>query len=74
MPGEHCKRKLPDKPGGKVKGRGKVLRIRTKKLPGGKYTHIRVMSKKGSRGGRTLAGGVQKKKTHAEHLAERMTT
>jgi len=62
MPGKHCKRKLPDKPGGKVKGRGKVVRIRTKKLPGGKYIHVRVMSKKGPRGGRTIAGGVQTKK------------
>ncbi|MBA7682336.1 hypothetical protein ES703_90686 [subsurface metagenome] len=62
MPGKGCKRKLPDKPGGKVKGRGKVLRIRTKKLPGGKYAHVRVMSKKGSKGGTTLMGDVQKKK------------
>lgn len=62
MPGKGCKRKLPDKPGGKVKGRGKVVRIRTKKLPGGKYIHVRVMSKKGPRGGRTIAGGIQTKK------------
>ena len=62
MPGKGCKRNLPDKPGGKVKGRGKVLRIRTKKLPGGKYAHVRVMSKKGPRGGTTLMGGTQKKK------------
>lgn len=63
MPGKNCKANLPDKPGGKVKGRGKVVRIRTKKLPGGKYVHIRVMSKKGPRGGKTIAGGVQTKKT-----------
>lgn len=62
MPGKHCKRKLPDKPGGKVKGRGKVLRIRTKKVGPNKYVHVRVMSKKGPRGGRTIAGGVQTKK------------
>jgi len=63
MPGIGCKAKLPDKPGGRVKGRGKVLRIRTKKLPGGKYAHVRVMSRKGPRGGKTLMGEVQKKKT-----------
>lgn len=63
MSGIGCKANLPDKPGGKVKGRGKVLRIRTKKLPGGKYAHVRIMSRKGSRGGTTLMGGVQKKKT-----------
>lgn len=62
MPGKHCKKNLPDRPGGKVKGRGKVTKIRTIKLPGGKYAHVRVMSKKGKRGGRTLMGGIQKKK------------
>jgi len=62
LPGKGCKKKLPDKPGGKVKGRGKVLRIRTKKLPGGKYAHVRVMSKKGPRGGKTLMGEPMKKK------------
>ena len=62
MPGKGCKRKLPDKPGGKVKGRGKVVRIRTIKPKPGKYIHVRVMSKAGPRGGRTIAGGVQTKK------------
>ena len=59
------RRNLPDKPGGIVKGRGKVLRIRTIKPKPGKYIHVRVVSKKGPRGGRTIAGGVQtvKKKT-----------
>lgn len=59
-----AKRKLPDKPGGKVKGRGKVVRIRTVKVKGKprKYMHVRVMSKPGPRGGRTLAGAVQTKK------------
>jgi len=59
MSGKKCKRKLPDKPGGKVKGRGKVTKIRTIKPKPGKYIHVRVMSKKGPRGGRTLASGVQ---------------
>ena len=59
-----AKRNLPDKPGGKVKGHGKVVRIRTVKVKGRprKYMHVRVMSKKGRKGGRTLAGAVQTKK------------
>lgn len=63
MPGKGC-RKLPDKPGGKVKGRGTVKRIRTVKVKGrpSKYMHVRVMSKPGPRGGRTIAGGVQTRK------------
>jgi len=56
------KRSLPDKPGGKVRGRGTVKRIRTVIPKKGKYIHVRVMSKKGPRGGTTLAGAVQTKK------------
>ena len=76
MPGTGCKPSLPDKPGGIVPGRGKVKRIRTIVPKPGKYIHVRVVSKKGPRGGTTVAGGVQTKKhkTHAEHLAERMTS
>jgi len=73
MMGKGCP-KLPDKPGGKVKGRGTVTKIRTIVPKPGKYIHVRVMSKEGPRGGRTLAGGVQRTKTHSEHLAERMTS
>lgn len=62
MPGKGCKRKLPDKPGGKVKGRGRVTKIRTVKPKAGRYIHVRVTSKPGPRGGRTIAGGVQKTK------------
>jgi len=62
MPGKGCKRKLPDKPGKKVPGRGTVKRIRTIVPKPGRYIHIRVVSKKGPRGGTTIAGGVQKKK------------
>ena len=48
-----------------TKGRGKVLRTRTKKLPGGKFIHIDVVSKPGPQGGRTVAGPVRtKKKVH----------
>ena len=59
MTGKGCKRRLPDKPGGRVKGHGTVVRIRTIKPKANKYIHVRVMSKKGPRGGRTLASGVQ---------------
>jgi len=65
MPGKCCKGKgLPDKPGVKVKGRGKVTKIRTIHPPGrpDKYIHVRVMSKEGPQGGTTLASGVQTKK------------
>lgn len=68
MPGEHCKKSLPDKPGGKVKGRGKVLRIRTIKIGPNKYAHVRIMSKEGPRGGRTLMGGIQTKKKRKRSL------
>jgi len=62
MPGKGCKKTLADKPGKKVPGRGKVKRIRTIVPKPGRYIHIRVVSKKGKRGGTTVAGGVQKKK------------
>ena len=68
MPGKHCKKSLPDKPGGRVKGRGKVLRIRTIKPKPNKYIHVRVMSKEGPRGGRTIAGGVQTVKKKKKRL------
>lgn len=58
MPGKGCKEKLANKPGKKVPGRGKVKRIRTKKVAPGKVIHVRVVSKKGPRGGTTVAGGV----------------
>ena len=62
MSGKSCRKNLPDKPGGKVPGHGKVLRIRTVVPKPGKYIHVRVMSKKGPRGGRTIASGVQTKR------------
>ena len=61
-PGKGCKKNLPDKPGGKVKGRGTVEKIRTIVPKKGKYIHVRVMSKKGPKGGKTITGGVQTKK------------
>jgi len=62
MTGKGCKANLPDKPGGKVPGRGTVTKIRTVVPKPGKYVHVRVMSKEGPRGGKTLASGVQTKK------------
>ena len=67
MPGKHKKiskvrRNLPDKPGGKVPGRGTVTKIRTIVPKKGKFIHVRVVSKKGPRGGTTIAGAVQTKK------------
>jgi hypothetical protein len=61
MPGKHCKKSLPDKPGGTVAGRGRVTKIRTVKPPGrpDKYMHVRVVPKEGPKGGHTVAGGVQ---------------
>ena len=65
MTGKGCKKTLANRPGKKVPGRGTVKRIRTKKLGGGKYIHVRVVSKAGPRGGHTVAGGVMKKKKKA---------
>lgn len=62
MPGKGCKKTLANKPGKKVPGRGIVKRIRTIVPKKGKYIHIRVVSKRGPRGGTTVAGGVQTKK------------
>lgn len=45
-----------------TKGRGKVLRTRTKKLPGDKFVRIDVVSKAGPQGGHTVAGPVRTKK------------
>ena len=56
------RKNLPDKPGGKVPGRGRVKRIRTIVPKRGRYIHVRVVSKKGPRGGTTMAGEVQKVK------------
>jgi hypothetical protein len=44
------------------KGRGKLVRVRTIKLPGNKYAHLDVMSKAGKRGGHTVMGPVKRKK------------
>ena len=53
--------KRPKKVGAIVPGRGKIKRIRRVSLDG-KYINVGVVSKKGPRGGTTVAGPVHKKK------------
>lgn len=60
------KKKLPKKVGATVPGRGKIKRIRTVSL-NGKYIKVGVVSKKGPRGGMTVAGPVRKKKKKQKH-------
>ncbi len=43
---------MPDKT---IRQRGGAVRVRTKKLPDGKYLTIYVVRKKGKRGGKTVA-------------------
>ncbi len=45
-----------------IRKRGGAKKWRTKKLPGGKYTHIAVVPEAGPQGGHTIAGEVHKKK------------
>lgn len=45
-----------------TKGRGKVIKTRTKTLPGGKFVRFDVVSKAGPRGGHTVSGPVRTKK------------
>lgn len=46
----------------KVSGRGKKLRTRTIKLPGGKYKHVDIYEKAGPQGGHTVSGPTRKVK------------
>ena len=39
-----------------IAARGGARKIRTKKLPGGRYVHIYVVKTAGKRGGHTVAG------------------
>ena len=45
-----------------VKKRGGAIRVRTIKVDKGKYAHVKVVRKKGPRGGRTVIGPIKKKK------------
>lgn len=40
--------------------RGGLVRVRTKRLPDGRYVRIYVVRKKGRKGGRTIAGEVKR--------------
>jgi len=46
-----------------LRKRGGLVRVRTKKLPGGRYEHIYVVRKAGPRGGHTIAGEPKRRKT-----------
>ncbi len=46
----------------RMKGRGKVVRTRTKSLPKGKYMRCDVYEKPGPQGGKTVCGAAKKKK------------
>ena len=44
------------------KGRGRVVRYRTVKLPGREYMRCEVMEEPGPKGGRTVCGPPRKRK------------
>jgi hypothetical protein len=46
----------------KKKNRGKLVKTRTKSLPGGEYMRCDVYKKAGPQGGKTVCGHVRKKK------------
>jgi hypothetical protein len=49
-------------PKSQIRKRGGAVRVRTKSLGRGRYIRIFVVRNKGKRGGRTVAGEVQKRK------------
>lgn len=46
----------------RVKGRGKILRTRTRKIGKNKYQRCDIYEKEGPRGGKTVCGSVKTKK------------
>jgi len=48
-----------------LRRRGGLVRVRTKRLPDGRYLHVYVVPKKGPRGGRTLTGEPKRRKSAA---------
>jgi hypothetical protein len=42
--------------------RGGYTKVRTQRLPGGRYRHIFIVREPGPHGGKTVAGEVQKRK------------
>lgn len=53
---------LAGMPEAEIAARGGAKRVRTKRLPNGKYITIYVVRSKGKRGGRTVAGAVKTRK------------
>lgn len=49
-------------PAAAIRSRGGARKVRTKKLPGGRYVHIYVVGVAGPRGGHSVAGEVKRKK------------
>ncbi len=49
-------------PEAEIAKRGGARKVRTKRLPGGRYVHIFVVGTPGKKGGRTVAGAVRKRK------------
>lgn len=43
--------------------RGGATKVRTVKIGRNRYAHVYVVRKKGPRGGQTVLGGIQKRKT-----------
>jgi hypothetical protein len=49
-----------------IERRGGATKVRTKKLPGGRYMHVYVVREAGPEGGHTVAGEVKKRKDDDE--------
>lgn len=47
----------------KIAARGGATKIRTIKLPDGRYAHVYVVRKKGPRGGKTVLGEIKRPKS-----------
>jgi hypothetical protein len=49
-------------PAEEIERRGGATKVRTKKLPGGRYMHVYVVNDAGPEGGHTVAGEVKRRK------------
>lgn len=61
MPLTEAQKRVQARADVEARRRGGTLRTRTISLPGDKYMHVKVVRKKGPRGGRTVGGPVHKK-------------
>lgn len=61
MPLNKSQRRVEARAKIEAKRRGGILRVRTISLPGDKYMHVKIVRRKGPRGGRTVSGPVHKK-------------